>query len=91
MEENKMNEKKHIGDGKLPNHYWVFHYNEKLKYNGEELESTNKNSGGGLLGEFKTYQEALVCVNTKAYFPHITIEDIKFTKEFIEKRGLTFK
>jgi hypothetical protein len=118
MEVNKMNYRKHIGDGKLPNHYWVFHYDEKLKRDEDELESDNENVEGGLLGEFKTYADALNCVDTKAYFPHITvedritgtvfesmfivcpccgkedyetIEDIKFTKDFIENRGLNFK
>jgi hypothetical protein len=27
------------------------------------------------LGEFKTYKEALYCMATKAYYPHVVIED----------------
>jgi hypothetical protein len=73
-----MDYKKHIGDGKLPNHYWVFHYDEKFCRNEDgELESNNDTElqKDSLLGEFKTYKEALQCVDTKAYYPHITIED----------------
>jgi uncharacterized protein (DUF1330 family) len=116
-----MNYKKHIGDGKLPNRYWVFHYDEKFTMNEDsELESTaditeTKNS---LVGEFKTYKEALQCVDTKTYLPHVviedritgvvfesqvivcskcgheeydTIEDIRYTKESMEKKGIEFK
>ena len=70
-----MKNKKHIGDGKLSNCYWVFHYDEKFIEKEDNRESNNKNPEGGLLGEFKTWREALECINTKAYLPHITIED----------------
>jgi len=71
-----MDYKKHIGDGKIPNRYWVFHYDEKLiNKDGELVSNSEGETEGGLLGEFKTYKEALDCVNSKAYYPHITIED----------------
>ena len=73
-----MNYKKHIGDGKLPNRYWVYHFDEKLTRNAEnEIEEilTDKEIDGGLLGEFKTYREAMECRNNKAFYPHVTIED----------------
>ena len=66
-----------IGDGKLPNKYFVFHYDQKFKnVNGTiepvgECEET-KNS---FLGEFKTYSEAVECFDNKAYLPHVVMED----------------
>jgi hypothetical protein len=111
-----------IGDGKHPNYYWVFHYDEKLKKVNGEIDYDNlladDNPAGGLLGRFKTYREAIQCVNEKAYYPHVfiedrltgqvfeqicivctccdkeeyrTYEDIKFTKDTIEKTGKEFK
>jgi len=73
-----MDYKKHIGDGKLPNRYWVFHYDEKLTRKADnEIEYIDKYEkvNGGLLGEFKTYKEAMECRNNKAFYPHVTIED----------------
>lgn len=77
-----MNPKTHIGDGKLPNHYWVFQYDQKFKrVKGEDgsisidlikEDNATKNS---LLGEFKTWKEALECVDNKAYLPNVIIED----------------
>lgn len=67
-----------IGDGKTPNYYWVFQYDEKFKREGNELISLNpevNETKDNLLGRFKTFQEALNCVNYKAYLPHIVIED----------------
>lgn len=80
-----MNYKKHIGDGKLPNKYWVFHYDEKLtkKSDGEIEYIENGKVNGGLLGEFKTYKEAMECRNNKAFYPHVTIED-RITGELYE-------
>ena len=70
-----------IGDGKLPNKYWVFQHDEKFKrvkkdgfveLEGIEEDKETKNS---LIWEFKTYQEALKAIDEKAYLPHIVIED----------------
>lgn len=115
---------KQIGDGKLPNKYFVFQYNQKYKrvQNEEgisleliEEDLKNKNS---YLGWFKTYQEALECVDSKSYLSNVIIEDrisgqvfeqmcivcqecgkeewktfqdIKYTKEELEKKGIEFK
>jgi hypothetical protein len=67
-----------IGDGKFPNKYWVFHYDEKFTRKDDELLPLNdigEKTKDNLLGEFKTYQEALRCVDDKAYYPHVVIED----------------
>ena len=67
-----------IGDGKLPNIYYVFHYDEKLIQNESgdfdypEVEGKVIN---GYLGQFKSYEKALECVDNKAYLPHVMIED----------------
>lgn len=114
------NYKNQIGDGKLPNKYWVFQYDEKFYRINDEMVPTKKakETKNSLLGEFKTYAEAIEAVNNKAYLPHVviedrlsgmifeqsvivckccgkedyeTIDDHKFTKETIEKKGLEFK
>ena len=72
-----------IGDGKFPNKYFVFHYDEKLKRNNvpnpeREFDDeiiTGDYTGKNYLGCFKTYQEALTCVNRDAFLPHVVIED----------------
>lgn len=73
---------KQIGDGKFPNKYWVFQYDQKYKKARQEdgsifldliKEDTSKNSH--YLGVFKTYREALECVDNKAYLPNVVIED----------------
>jgi hypothetical protein len=64
-----------IGDGKLPNKYWVFHYDEKFTKRGDELVSDNDKAQGGLIGEYSTYKRALEAVDNKAFFPHVVIED----------------
>jgi len=72
------NYKSQIGDGKFPNKYWVFQYDMKFKRDKEnsivpiEENVETKNS---LLGEFKTFKEALSCVDNKAYLPNVVIED----------------
>jgi hypothetical protein len=116
-----MDYKKHIGDGKLPNRYGVFHYDEKFAKDDDgnlvDINIIEENEINNLLGEFKTYKEALNCVYEKAYLPRVTIEDrvtgfvyeslvivcpccnkeeyetyedINYTREHIEKRGLVF-
>jgi hypothetical protein len=72
-----MNYKNHIGDGKLPNRYWVFHYDEQFMVKNGELILNNETGSerGGFLGEFKTFKDALRCVNTLAIYPHRVIED----------------
>ena len=76
-----MNPKTHIGDGKFPNKYWVFQYDQKFKRvkNGEYIEleiiKEDNETKVSLLGEFKTYKEALYCVDNKAYLPNVVIED----------------
>jgi hypothetical protein len=113
-------DKNKIGDGKLPNYYWVFHYDEKLTRKDGELiyEDEAKETKGGLIGKFKTYKEAIKCVNERAYLTHVIIEDrlsgqvfeavvvicsccgkedsevyedIKYTKETMEKMGVKFE
>jgi len=65
-----------IGDGKLPNKYWVFHYDEKATRKDNEINfPDNDKVSGGLIGEYKTYKEALQAVDNKAYLPHVVIED----------------
>jgi hypothetical protein len=78
----KLNPKTHIGDGKLPNHYWVFQYDSKYKRVKEkdgsinlELIQEDKETKDSLIGEFNTWQEALECVDNKAYLPNVIIED----------------
>lgn len=72
-----------IGDGKLPNKYWVFQYDQKYKRvknkDGsisidiiEEDKTTPKKDS--FIGEFKSYEEALKAID-KAYLPNVTIED----------------
>ena len=73
---------KQIGDGKLPNKYWVFQYDQKYKHVKDdrgfvsiEIIREDADSKDSLLGEFRTYREALECVNTEAYLPNVVIED----------------
>jgi hypothetical protein len=78
----KKNYKNLIGDGKTPNKYWVFHYDQKFKrikdedgnINLEIIKEDNETTNS-LIGEFDTYQKALNAVNEDAYLPHIVIED----------------
>lgn len=75
------NYREQIGDGKLPNKYWVFHYDQKYKIvdNGEYIERVLIKEGtetkDSLVGEYKTWQEALSAVDNKAYLPNVFIED----------------
>jgi len=73
---------KQIGDGKLPNKYWVFQYDQKYKKNRMEdgsleieLIKEDKSKENHLIGEYKTFQEALEMVDNKAYLPNVVIED----------------
>lgn len=76
------NYKNLIGDGKMPNKYFVFQYDQKFKRVKKEdgsielvlikEDTDNKNS---YLGTFKTYKEALNCVDNMAYLPNVLIED----------------
>ena len=72
-----MNHKNHIADGKLPNRYWVFHYDEQFIIKDSETggEFILNSEEGGIIGEFKTFKDALRCVNTLAIYPHRFIED----------------
>ena len=71
------NYKNLIGDGKLPNKYWVFQYNQQYKSIDGTLELIKEDTETkeSLLGEFKSYKEALNCVDDKAYLPNVVIED----------------
>lgn len=78
----KKNYKYLIGDGKLPNKYWVFQYDQKykrVKDNGGavsiEIIEEDTTTEDTLIGEYKTYREALEAVDTKAYLPNVVIED----------------
>lgn len=69
-----------IGDGKLPNHYWVFEYDERMLRSCDlqsDPEWINGDSGlsGGLVGHFKTYGDAMGCAYTECCLDHIVIED----------------
>ncbi len=65
-----------IGDGKLPNIYYVFHYDEKaILQKDNTIKFPDKKVDGGYLGQFKSYKKALACVDKKAFYPHIIIED----------------
>jgi hypothetical protein len=73
-----MNYKNHIGDGKLPNRYWVFQYDEEVILNEDGEWFSNNDTElqkDSFLGEFKTYKDALKCVDTVATYPHRVIED----------------
>ena len=74
------NYKNQIGDGKLPNKYWVFQYDQKFQRSGEDgcinpIENGGLETKDSLLGEFKTFKQALACVDDKAYLPNVVIED----------------
>lgn len=78
----KLSPRKHIGDGKYPNYYWVFHYDQKYKRVKQEdgsilveLIAEDDTKGDFLLGQFATFKEALACVDNKAYLPNVVIED----------------
>lgn len=69
--------KNKIGDGQLPNKYYVFHYNQKYtnKEGCLEIIQNDKETKDAFLGEFNTFKEALACVDNKAYLPNVIIED----------------
>lgn len=78
----KLSPRKHIGDGKYPNCYWVFHYDQKFKRVKQKnglvivaLIAEDKSKDDCLLGQFATFAEAIDCVNNKAYLPNVIIED----------------
>jgi hypothetical protein len=64
-----------IGDGKTPNIYYVFQFDEIAARDKDGIKFPDKEAEGGLIGEFKTYKKALECVDNKAYLPHVFIED----------------
>jgi len=73
---------KQIGDGKLPNKYFVFQYDQKFKRVRHEddfievvLIKEDTETKDRFVGEFKTYKEALTAVDNKAYLPNVVIED----------------
>lgn len=71
-----------IGDGKLPNRYFVFHYDQLHKREKQEdgsmlldmLKEADETEDS-FLGEFKTFEEAMQCITENAYLPHSVIED----------------
>lgn len=74
--------KKQIGDGKFPNKYWVFEYDQKYKRVKQEdgsymleIIKEDMNTKNSLIGEFKTYKDALNAVDNKACLPNVIIED----------------
>ena len=69
------NYKQQIGDGNLPNKYWVFQYDEKAQLINGEVQFPDQKADGGLLGEFATYEDAIKCIDNKTYLPHSVIED----------------
>lgn len=85
------NYKKQIGDGKFPNKYWVFQYDVKFKRvkNEEFTEIVPINevfeTSNSLIGECKTFQEALKLVDNKAYLPYVVIED-RLTGQVFEQQ-----
>ena len=88
----KNNHTNQIGDGKFPNKYWVFQYDQKYKRikNEEgsisiEIIKEDNETKNSLLGEFKTYKEALSCVDNKAYLPNVIIED-RLSGQVFEQR-----
>jgi hypothetical protein len=71
-----------IGDGKLPNKYFVFQYDQKYKRIKDEDGNINigpvsndVETKDSFLGEFETFKDALRCVDNKAYLPNVVIED----------------
>ena len=78
-----------IGDGKMPNLYFVFHADEKFELIKDkegvvlqEMIAPEEKHSGGCLGVFDTYKEALQAAD-KAYYPHVTIED-RITGELLD-------
>lgn len=65
-----------IGDGQLPNKYFVFQYDEKFRVGDDGLVPIKEaaETEDSFLGEFKTYKEAVYCFND-AYLPRVVIED----------------
>ena len=60
----------------MPNKYWVFHYDQKFKLVNKIITPINKDiPQGELLGVFETYEEAVKCINEKAFYPNVIIED----------------
>ena len=71
-----------IGDGKFPNKYWVFQYDQKYKRVKQDdgsmsidVIAEDASKGEHLIGEYKTWKEALQAVDNKAYLPNVVIED----------------
>ena len=71
-----------IGDGKLPNKYWVFQYDQKHQNRKNEdgsisleIIKEDQETENSLLGVFNSYNEALQCVDNRAYLPNVVIED----------------
>jgi len=71
-----------IGDGKLPNKYWVFQYDQKYKRTTDtdgivslDIIKEDTETTDSLLGELETFREALQCVDNKSYLPNVVIED----------------
>ena len=84
MEMKKEEYQKTIGDGKLPNLYFVFHYDQKFyrpdntDMEVDELEPVNEKVAerdDNFLGYYPTFKEACKCIDDKSYLPHKIIED----------------
>ena len=74
-----------IGEGKTPNIYFVSLSNDYLVWDGDCMQGAEINSTGNMIGEYKTYAEALSIANQyplgcRAYnndftINRVTIED----------------
>jgi len=72
--------REHIGDGKLPNEYYVFQYDTKHKETINEdgiccADPIDENAAGKIIGRYKTYKAAKDAIYREAYLPHVIIED----------------
>ncbi len=69
-----------IGDGKLPNEYFVYQYDTEHTQTIDEdgycrINPITENAKGEIIGRYRTYKEALAAIDREAYLPHVFIED----------------
>jgi hypothetical protein len=72
------NYKRIIADGKSPNIFFAFQYDEKFYTRYGKNEQKVKNNApqkGGLIGKYKTYKAAKIAIENMASLSHVFIED----------------
>ena len=74
-----------IGDGKLPNKYWVCQSNDVYEKVDGVLEwRENAQPESEVIGIYNTYTEAMDAVNTRGNMTNVTVED-RITGELFSK------